>query len=65
MGFDLPGEQMALLQNELGMMCGINYVREEELPHVPKIAQPTAGIVYGPLKQFSSHPDLILLWLSQ
>ena len=64
MGFDLPGEQMALLQDELGMMCGINYVREEELPHVPKIAQPTAGIVYGPLKQFSSHPDLILLWLS-
>ena len=64
MGFDLPGEQMALLQDELGMMCGINYVREEELPDVPKIAQPTAGIVYGPLKQFSSHPDLILLWLS-
>ena len=28
MGFDLPSEQMALLQDELGMMCGINYVRE-------------------------------------
>mgnify|MGYP001236829777 CR=1 FL=1 len=64
MGFDLPDKEMALLQDELGMMCGINYVREEELPHVPKIAQSTAGIIYGPLNQFSSYPDLLLLWLS-
>ena len=64
MGFDLPDEQMTLLQDELGMMCGISYVREEELPHVPKIERSAAGIIYGPLKEFSSHPDLILLWLS-
>ena len=64
MGFDLPDEQTALLQDELGMMCGVNYVREEELPQVPKIAEPSVGIIYGPLSQFSSHPDLVLLWLS-
>ena len=64
MGFDLPDEQTALLQDELGMMCGANYVREEELALVPKISESTVGIIYGPLSQFSLHPDLVLLWLS-
>ena len=64
MGFNLPDEQTALLQDELGMMCGNSYVREEELPLVPKISESTVGIIYGPLSQFSSHPDLVLLWLS-
>ena len=52
MGFDLPEPQAAGLQEELGMMCGIEYVREAELPHVPTVPNSPAGIVYGPLARF-------------
>ena len=37
MGFALPEPQSAGLQEELGMMFGIEYVREAELPHVPTV----------------------------
>ena len=62
MGFDLPEPQAAGLQEELGMMCGIEYVREAELPHVPTVPNSPAGIVYGPLARFPLQPDLVLLW---
>src|SRR2546422_10863354 len=46
MGFPLPDKQMQQLQNEVGMMCGLSYVREDEVPHVPRMAgQATGGIV--------------------
>ena len=64
MGFELPEPQAASLQDELGMMCGIEYVREEELSHVPAVPGPAAGIVYGPLGRFPFEPDLVLLWLT-
>jgi uncharacterized protein (DUF169 family) len=62
MGFALPEPQSAGLQEELGMMCGIEYVREAELPHVPTVPNSPAGIVYGPLARFPLQPDLVLLW---
>jgi uncharacterized protein (DUF169 family) len=64
MGFPLPPPQMSQLQEELGMMCGLSYVREAEVPHVPKVASPSAGIVYGPLWRFPQEPDAVLLWLT-
>ena len=34
------------------MMCETEYVREEEVPNVPKVeGRPTGGIVYGPLSR--------------
>ena len=35
MGFQLPAEQMDKVQEEVGMMCGIHYVREEYLGFGP------------------------------
>ena len=64
MGFDLPEAQTSSLQEELGMMCGIDYVREAELAHVAKVPQAMAGIVYGPLWRFPLQPDLVLLWMT-
>ena len=64
MGFPLPEEQMERLTEELGMMCGINYVRESELEHLPQVAHSASGIVYGPLWRFPLEPDLVLLWLA-
>ena len=62
MGLSLGEPQMAQLQEEVGMMCGISYVREEEVPNVPKISRASAGIVYGPLSGFPVEPDAVLLW---
>ena len=62
MGFPLPDEQMSQLMEEVGMMCGISYVREEEVPNVPKVTRASAGIVYGPLAGFPVEPDAVLLW---
>ena len=63
MGFPLPDEQMQLLMQDVGMMCETEYVREEEVPNVPKVeGRPTGGIVYGPLSRMPVDPDVVLIW---
>lgn len=64
MGFSLPPKQMSQLQEEVGMMCGASYIREAEVAHVPKVARPSAGIVYGPMWRFPLEPDAVVLWLT-
>jgi uncharacterized protein (DUF169 family) len=64
MGFQLPAEQMNKVQEEVGMMCGIHYVREAEVEHVPQVPRSFAGIVYGPLWRFPLDPHIVLLWLT-
>ena len=63
MGFELPEEQMNTLMTEVGMMCEMEYVREEEVPNVPKVEKQSSGIVYGPLGQMPVDPDVVLLWV--
>ncbi len=62
MGFPLPDETMGRLMEDVGMMCGTSYVREEEVEKVPKNDRASAGIVYGPLSRFPVDPDLALVW---
>ena len=62
MGLPLGEQEIAQLQDEVGMMCGISYVREEEVPNVPKVSRASAGIVYGPLAGFPVEPDAVLIW---
>ncbi len=64
MGFQLPAEQMNKVQEEVGMMCGIHYVREAEVEHVPQVPKSFAEIVYGPLWRFPLEPHIVLLWLT-
>ncbi len=63
MGFELPEEQMNTLMTEVGMMCEMEYVREEEVPNVPKVEKQSSGIVYGPLAEMPVDPDVVLLWV--
>lgn len=63
MGFELPEEQMNTLMTEVGMMCEMGYVREEEVPNVPKVDNASSGIVYGPLARMPVDPDVVLLWV--
>ncbi len=64
MGFPLPDPQMDRLMQEVGMMCESSYVREEEVPNVPKVERSASGIVYGPLGQLPVQPDVVLLWVT-
>ncbi len=64
MGFSLPDAQMERLMQEVGMMCESSYVREEEVPNVPKVERSAIGIVYGPLGQLPVQPDVVLLWVT-
>jgi uncharacterized protein (DUF169 family) len=64
MGFPLPPAQMQELQETVEMMCGLSYVRPEEMERIPKVTRPAAGIVYGPLARFPLEPDVVLLWVT-
>lgn len=64
MGFPLPDAQMDRLMQEVGMMCESAYVREEEVPNVPKVERSSGGIVYGPLSHLPVQPDVALLWVT-
>ncbi len=64
MGFPLGEDQMRQLMQEVGMMCESSYVREEEVPNVPKVDKPSSGIVYGPLSRLPVNPDVVLLWVN-
>ena len=64
MGFELPEAQMGSLMQDVGMMCEMEYVREEEVPNVPKVEKASSGIVYGPLGDLPIDPDVVLLWVN-
>lgn len=64
MGFALPDSALAQLQDEVKMMCGMAYVRDAEVPLVPKVGKRSAGIVYGPLRDFPLEPDVVLVWVT-
>lgn len=64
MGFELPEQ----IQNDVGKlveaMCGCSYIGSEEGSAIPSVPGKAAGILYGPLAQFPTVPDAVLLWLT-
>ncbi len=64
MGFALPGEIKEQLGKLVGDMSDCNYVSHDEPGQIPGVAAPHAGIVYGPLAESRSTPDVVLLWVS-
>jgi uncharacterized protein (DUF169 family) len=64
MGFGLPPEVGEQLQGLVKTMCENNYLSPDEAAEIPTVQRQSAGIVYGPLAQFTTTPDLVLLWVS-
>lgn len=62
MGFDLSGPQQETLMSLVGEMCALSYIREEEIPHIPRFDRASAGIVYGPLERFPLQPEIAIAW---
>ncbi len=53
-----PGELMTALE----AMQGLDYVREEEVAAIPVLQQPVQNAVYGPLAEFPTDADVVLLF---
>jgi uncharacterized protein (DUF169 family) len=64
MGFDMPEEVQQNLMGFVQMMTGNNYITPEEPAHIPTVKAKNSGIVYGPLGQMPTEPDVVLLWLT-
>jgi uncharacterized protein (DUF169 family) len=65
MGFDLPDRISQQLMQMVEVMTACGYVRGTEPAHLPANPKPGAkGVLYGPLSDFPSPPDVILAWLT-
>jgi uncharacterized protein (DUF169 family) len=58
---DLPPAQMQELQGLVGTMVGLGYLRNEEVPSIPRRQAPFGVAVYAPLDGASAEPDVVLL----
>ena len=50
------------LTEVLGVMAGMNYVREEDVAAIPVIEREVAHVIYSPLKDSPLPPDVIMLF---
>lgn len=64
MGFDMPEEVQQNLMGFVQMMTGNGYIAPDEPAHIPTVERKKSGIVYGPLGELPTEPDLVLLWLT-
>ncbi len=52
------------LAGALGMMAQASYLSEQEVSSIPRLRTESAGVVYGPLKDFAVEPDCVIVWAS-
>lgn len=57
----LPPERARELEQTLGLMAQIGYVKMEEVPGIPRLPKEPAAIVYAPLGDAPLEPDVVLL----
>lgn len=57
----LPKAQRDELQSLVGTMVGLEYLRPEELPRIPRRAGPFRVAIYAPLGRTPVAPDVVLL----
>ena len=50
------------LGNALGVFADLGYVRAEDVPQIPVLASKPAYVIYGPLAEIPSDPDVVLLF---
>ena len=60
-GVDLPAERGAELQQVVGTMVGLEYIRMEEVPAMPRRTEPFGVAVYAPLAEAPVDPDVVLV----
>jgi uncharacterized protein (DUF169 family) len=60
-GIDLPPERAKELPDVLGTMFGLGYIRQEEVPGIPRRKEPFGVAIYAPLAKASFDPDVVLV----
>ena len=57
----LPPQRASELEQTLGFMGGLGYVRMEEVPGIPVLARSPGAVVYAPLGDTPVDPDVVLV----
>ncbi|MBI3002738.1 MAG: DUF169 domain-containing protein [candidate division NC10 bacterium] len=57
----LPPERAGELDQTLGFMTGIGYVRREEVPGIPRLPRTPGAVIYAPLADAPVPPDVVLV----
>ena len=57
----LPQERTIELEQTLGMMTELGYIKLEEVSEIPKLQQTPRAIVYAPLADTPKNPDIVLI----
>lgn len=58
----LPPARAPELEETLGFMTDIGYLRMAEVPAIPRLAEPPGVVVYAPLGATPVDPDVVLFW---
>ena len=58
----LPPERASELEGTLGFMTSIGYLRMDEVPGIPRLAETPGVVVYAPLGATPVDPDVVLFW---
>ena len=57
----LPPERAGELEQTLGFMTGLGYVKMEEVPGIPRLPETPGAVVYAPLGETPVDPDVVLV----
>jgi uncharacterized protein (DUF169 family) len=60
-GVELPVDRARELEGVVGTMVGLQYIRMEEVPALPRLTQPFGVAVYAPLADAPVEPDVVLV----
>lgn len=60
-GIDLPPAQAQELEGLVGTMIGLEYIRQEEIPKIPRRETPFGVAIYAPLGEAGVAPDVVLV----
>ncbi len=63
MGFSLSSDQTEKAMSLVSTMASLHYFDPSEVAHLPSIQKPHRMVVYGPMDQFPTRPDLVLFML--
>jgi uncharacterized protein (DUF169 family) len=61
-GIDLPPDASAGLQSLLTMMIDLQYLKQEEIPSIPRRPGRFGVAVYAPLDRMPCEPDVVLVY---
>jgi uncharacterized protein (DUF169 family) len=60
-GIDLPPAKAQELEGLVGTMIGLEYIRQEEIPTIPRRDAPFGVAIYAPLSEASFDADVVLV----